>query len=133
MTWDDAAKAAGLSPAGVYKARLRDEVKARLLEIQSEYVQEVEALKAPHKARALEVGRELMDTAKSEAVRARMVEFFAGERSGPTVNVQINNNNSGPRGYEYARPGQEVVTLRPARRDGQSPASDVQDAEIVDD
>lgn len=86
----------------------------------------IEALKGTYKALALEHARYLLTNAKSEAVQARMVEFLAGEaRPGTQVNVQINNDRGG---YEYARPGQQVVEIRGA--DDQSPA---QDSQATDD
>lgn len=114
--WEECAKAAGLSPAGVFKARKKIEVQQRFEEIKAEYIQEVDDMKAPHKARAIEVGRDLLDNSKSEAVRARMVEFFAGESHKNNVNVAVQVNN-GPavQGYEYAHPSQEVVTIRAAK------------------
>lgn len=44
-----------------------------------------------------------------------MVEFFRGERSGNAVNVQINNGLGGAKGYEYAHPNSEIVTIRGAQ------------------
>lgn len=123
---------AGMSEAGIYKARQAQHVQELYEELKGEYIQEVEALRAPHKARAFEVARQLMDGAKSEAVRMRAVEFLAGEGKGNAVNVQINNNISGDRGYEYARPDQEIVVIRGAG-DTATPAHQVQDAEIIDD
>tara|TARA_R110000851_G_scaffold308778_1_gene467882 strand:+ start:19316 stop:19774 length:459 start_codon:yes stop_codon:yes gene_type:complete len=115
LPWDDCARAAGLSPAGLYKARLKEEVKQLLEEIKGEYVQEVEKMRAPYKARAFEVANELMQASKSDAVKARMVEFLAGESKGNNVNVAVQVNNApAAQGYEYADPRQEVVTLRAA-------------------
>ena len=132
LPWDDCARAVGLSPAGLYKARLRDEVKQLHEEIKAEYVQEVEAMRAPYKARAFEVANELMQASKSDAVRARMVEFLAGESKGNSVNVAVQvNNQPAAQGYEYAHPQQEVVTIRRAS-DKQSSADHVQDAVIVE-
>lgn len=131
-TWKAAAEAAGLSEAGIHKARLQPHVKQRLEEIKGDYIQEVEALKAPHKARAMEVARELLEGAKSEAVKARMVEFLAGESKGMSVNVGVQVNNQPPaNGYEFVRPGQEVVQIR-AAQDTQSGADVSQASDIID-
>ena len=125
--------AAGLSPAGLYKARKREEVQKLFEEKKAQYIQEIADMKAPHKARAMEVARELLDTSPSHAVRARMVEFLAGESKGMQVNVGVQVNNQAPaKGYEFVRPGQEVVTIR-AATDTQSGADAVEDAEIIDD
>ena len=120
--WDDCAKAAGLSPAGLYKARKRTEVQQLFEEKKAQYIQEVDDMKAPHKARAMEVARDLLDNSPSHAVRARMVEFLAGESKGMNVNVGVQVNNQAPaNGYEFVRPGQEIVTIR-AAQDTQSGA-----------
>lgn len=132
LSWDDCAKAVGLSPSGIHKARLNPEVKALFQEIKAQYVQQVEDMKAPHKARAFEVARDLLDNSTSDAVKARMVEFFAGESRGTSINVgvSVNNQPSAP-GYEYVLPGQEVVTLRRAT-DTQSGAHRAQDPDIIE-
>tara|TARA_R110000782_G_scaffold124934_5_gene216571 strand:- start:17239 stop:17751 length:513 start_codon:yes stop_codon:yes gene_type:complete len=132
LPWDDCARAVGLSPAGLYKARLREEVKQLHEEIKAEYVQEVEAMRAPYKARAFEVANELMQASKSDAVKARMVEFLAGESKGNSVNVAVQvNNQPAAQGYEYAHPSQEVVTIRHAQ-EKQSNAPLIEDAEIIE-
>lgn len=114
--WDECAKAAGLSPAGLYKARKRNEVQQLFEEKKAQYIQEVDDLKAPHKARAMEVARDLLDNSPSHAVRARMVEFLAGESKGNSVNVAVQvNNQPAAQGYEYAHPSQEVVTIRTSK------------------
>ena len=116
LPWDDCARAAGLSPAGLYKARKRPDVQQMFEEKKAQYIQEVDDLKAPHKARAMEVARDLLDNSPSHAVRARMVEFLAGESKGMSVNVGVQvNNQPAAQGYEYAHPGQEVVTIRASK------------------
>lgn len=84
-----------------------------------------EQIKARGKSMALLVGLELMHNAKSEAVRARMVEFFAGERpAGPQFNLNINQNAG--QGYVYPRPGQvvEIIDGNATSPDSQSDADD---------
>lgn len=100
-----------MSEAGIHKARLKQHVQDLQTELEIQYIQQVEAQKAPIKARAIEIGQQLMRSAKSEAVRARMVEFFAGERSQPLVNVAVQVNNRAPDGYEFVRPGQRVEVV----------------------
>ena len=111
-TWAEAAKAAGLSEAGIHKARQRQNVQEALQEIEVAYIQRVEAARAPVKALAFEVGKRLMTGAKSEAVRARMVEFFAGSQRNQGVSVAVQVNNMGQNGYEYARPGTQIVEIK---------------------
>jgi predicted transcriptional regulator len=127
-SWNDAAEAAGVTYGAIWKARQRPAVKQYLEEKKAEYIQEVEAMKAPHKARALEVARHLLEDSKSDAVKARMVEFLAGESKGQTINIGISTGSGGPSaGYEFVRPGQEVVMIRPARR-----SDTTEDADIID-
>jgi hypothetical protein len=120
----EAAQRVGIKPSYLYtqltKAHIRDYERDRF----ALYIQEIEDLKAPYKAEAFETAAELMREAKSESVRARMVEFLAGERKGNAVNVALQVNNQAPTGYEYARPDQEVVVIRYAGGDTQSPAPD---------
>ena len=74
-----------------------------------EFIASVESDKAMFKARAMEVGMDLMLNSKSEAVRARMVEFFASDGKVSPVSVHIDARQT--RGYEYAHPGQKVVEI----------------------
>jgi hypothetical protein len=112
----DACRAAGMSEAGYYAAMLRPHVQEHYQNVQMQYIQEVEALKASYKAQAFAVAAHLMHNAKSEAVRMRAVEFFAGGPQQPSVVVQV--NNAAP-GYVYRRP-----------TDSASGASDAQPIEI---
>ena len=130
--WGEAAEIAGVTYGAIWKAKQRPAVKQFIADEKAAFIQEVEEMRAPYKARAMEVANNLMHNANSEAVKARMVEFLAGESKNNGVNIQINNNNSTSAGYEYARPGQEIVTIRRAG-DSQSPADTVQDVEIIDD
>ena len=107
-----AAKHAGMSRNGFAKALLRPPVQEYLRKTQEAYVIEVEASRAVFQARAFEVALELMTTAKSEAVRARMAEFLAaGGKAGGSVNVHVDGRQMPIAGYEYVRPGQRVVDI----------------------
>lgn len=109
ITIEEACRAAGLSPAGWYKAMKRPEVQAFVDDVMAKYIRGAEAMKARHKARAIEIAAHLMENAASEAVRMRAVEFFAAEpKSGAAVNVQVNVDRGG---YEYVKPGQKVVEI----------------------
>lgn len=114
--------------SSIFKAIKQPHVRALMLTMKEEYIQEVEELEKVHKARALEVARELMDESKSDAVKARMVEFLRGGTKGNGVNVAVQVNNQAPTGYEYARPDQEVVVIRDANsgseQAGQSNSTD---------
>lgn len=115
MTIADACEEAGMSPQGFHKAMKRPAVRDYLQMVQLEFVAGVESNKAMNKARALEIGMDLMLNSKSETVRARMVEFFASDGKVSPVSVHIDARQTG--GYDYVRPGQEVVTIRPAKTD----------------
>jgi hypothetical protein len=105
-----ACKEAGMSPQGFHKAMKRPTVRDYLQKVQAEFVTSVESKRALHRARAFEVGLDLMINSKSEAIRARMVEFFAGEAK-QAAQVQVNvDARSG--GYEFVRPGQQLVEIK---------------------
>lgn len=110
-----ACEEAGMSSQGYHKAMKRPAVRDYLQTVQMEFVASVEGEKAIYKARAFEVGMDLMINSKSEAVKARMVEFFAsdGKVSPVSINIDARQNH----GYEYVHPGQQVVEIRPAESD----------------
>ncbi|WP_132462134.1 hypothetical protein [Rhodovulum marinum] len=101
-----------MSKNGFHKALKRPAVQDYMQEVQRAFVAEVEASRAVYKARALEAALELMQNAKSEAVRARMVEFLAGDGKAPQVAVHVDARQVG--GYEYPRPGERVVEIASA-------------------
>lgn len=111
MTIAASCEAAGMSPQGFHKAMKRAPVRDYFQKVQLEFVASIESNRAIYKARALEVGMELMLNSKSEAVRARMVEFFASDRKVSPVSVHIDARQTG--GYEYVRPGSEELGITP--------------------
>jgi len=104
-----ACKDAGMSTQGFHKAMKRPPVRDYLQKVQMEFVTGIESKKALYKARAFEVGMDLMLNSKSEAIRARMVEFFASDAKTSPVSVHIDARQTG--GYEFPRPGQRVVDI----------------------
>ena len=110
-TIKDACATAGMSTAGYHKAMKRPAVTDYLEEVQQRFVTEVESSKAVYKARALEVALDLMLNAKSETIKARMVEFLAGDGKGPQVAVHVDARRQEPKGYQFLRPGQQVVEI----------------------
>jgi len=88
----------------------RPEVRDYVQKVQLEFIASVEGSKATYRARAYEVGMDLMLNSKSETVRARMVEFFASDGKVSPVSVHIDARQGG--GYEYAHPDQKVVEIR---------------------
>ncbi len=111
MTVAAACEEAGMSSQGFHKAMKRSGVRDYLQTVQLEFIASVEGEKAMYKVRAMEVGMDLMMNSKSEAIRARMVEFFASDGKASPVSVHIDARQTV--GYEYARPGQKVVEIVP--------------------
>lgn len=109
LTIKKACAEAGLSSAGYFKAMKRPHVQDHFREVQQKYLAEVEHLKATAKAQAVEVAMDLMRNAKSESVRARMVEFLLADGKAPQVAVHVDARQTG--GYEFARPGQKIVDV----------------------
>lgn len=117
LTIAAACKQSGMSPQGYHKAMKRPAVRDYLQTIQFEFVASVESDRAIYTARAMEVGMDLMLHSKSEAVRARMVEFFASDGKAPQVSVHFGTQQTG--GYEYVRPSRQVVEIGRGKSDAQ--------------
>lgn len=133
MVISKACKKAGVSEAGYHKAMLRPAVIAHFEAVQAQFIQTIERRRAGYKARAYEVAAELMERGKNEATRMRAVEFFAGEgKVGTQVNVALSVN---PGGYEFVKPGQQVVEIVPSQDSASSEQSSqpIEDAEILPD
>lgn len=111
LMWQDAAKRAGISYQAVYKARQMKHVQEYEQQQKRKYIQDLESLSEIHKARALEVARELMDQKDDKNVRARMVEFFRREPKSAGVSVTVTNNVTHGNGYEYLPPGAHMVEI----------------------
>jgi predicted DNA-binding protein (UPF0251 family) len=98
-----ASKEAGMSRQGFHKALKRPEVRDYLRSVRQDYIETADAKKGFLKAKALEVAFDLMMNSKSEAIRARMVEFFAADAKVSPVAVHIDARQQ-PGGYVYQRP-----------------------------
>lgn len=109
VTIEEACREAGCSPAGYYKAMNRPNVQKHLEEVKAQYVQRIESMEAVHKARALEVARELLEQRESRPTQARMVEFLRGESKKPSVSVTLNQQFNGD--YAFAPRGARVVEI----------------------
>lgn len=130
LPWDECARRAGLSEAGIHKARKRPAVQELEQAEKLAFIQKVDRNKAIRRARALEHAEYLMKHSSSDAVQARMVEFLAGEtRQSPSVTVNVNQNAGS--GYEFVRPGQvvEIIDAEVVTPDSQSEAQTDQDTE----
>lgn len=111
-TVNDAARGAGMNPSALSRALHRPGMQEYLEEQKAQFCLEVDQLKGQVRRVAILEGLSLLKTAKSEAVKARMVEFFAGDpKAGTSVNVTV---NAGGQGYEYVSPGQKLVDITPA-------------------
>jgi hypothetical protein len=106
----EACARAGLSRQGFAKAMKRSAVRDHLEEVQRRFVTESEAKRSLYRAKAFEVALDLMLNAKSEAIRARMAEFLAGDGKAPQVAVHIDARPERG-GYEFVRPGQRLVEI----------------------
>jgi hypothetical protein len=116
MTQREAAKRAGMNETVLARALKKPHVSAELDRLRSMAYEEGAKHRAIARAAALRVGLDLLHNAKSEAVKARMVELFTRDPDGPSVVVQV---NSAAPGYVYRRP-----------TDSASGASDDQPIEI---
>ncbi len=133
LTITEACSRAGISEAGWHKAFKRPAVIAAFEQTETAFIATVDRRRAGYKARAFEVAADLMERGTTEAVRMRAVEFFAGEgKPGTQVNVAVNVDRGG---YEFVKPGQRVVDIRPSL-DGASSddgAQAIDDADITPD
>ena len=101
-TQRDAAARAGLNEKSLSRALKRPEISNYLEYCKALAAVDADNLKGQARVIAIRTGIELLNDAKSEQVRARMVEFFAGETKQTGVAVQV---NVGPNaGYTYSRP-----------------------------
>jgi predicted DNA-binding protein (UPF0251 family) len=109
MSVTDACAKVGYSRAAYYKACKNPAVKDLIREMRRELIEATEAKKSYLKSKALEVALDLMLNSKSEAIRARMVEFLASEAKVSPVAVHIDARPADPpAGYIYSRPGQVI-------------------------
>lgn len=121
----EAAREAGLSDNGLRQGLKRPAVQQLMDQVKKDFLAEIEEKKAVYSARAYEVAAQLMETAESEAVRMKAVEFLTRDlaQNGPSITIN-NTVNSAPSGYEYVRPGSNIVRI--------DPPSAVEDAEVVE-
>ena len=101
-----AAEMAGLSRQGLGKALKRPEVWTLVQEARANLITEATHLREIGRVAALETGLELMLNSTDEKIKARMVEFFAGDGKAAAVAVHIDaRQEMAPvTGYRYTRP-----------------------------
>lgn len=119
-TQREAASRAGMDESALGRALKRPQVAVYVETLKALQALDADKLKAQARKIAIREGLRLMMDAKSEQVRARMVEFFAGEQRqavGNTVNISIPQDRSG---YVFAPPkdvtpdAQSPVTIEQA-------------------
>ena len=98
----EAARRAGMNETSLGKALAKPHVAKELEAAKTLFAMEMNDLRGTAKAIAIETGIELMRTSASDAVRARMVEFFAGEAKQALVNVNVSTAERGV--YAYTKP-----------------------------
>lgn len=108
-----AAGMAEMNESALSRAINRPEIAAHIEHMKAQLCLDADKLKEQAKALAIREGMRLMLEGKSEPVRARMVEFFAGEaRNGPSISVNVDARSGG---YEFVRPGQKLVDVTPTK------------------
>ena len=111
LTIAEACREAGLSPQGYHKAMKRPAVRDHISAVRLAFASECDGLRAVARARAIIVGIELMQEGQPAAVRARMVEFFAGESKAAPVAVHVDNRMVTGPGYRYIRPEERLADI----------------------
>lgn len=105
MSVTDACAKVGYSRAAYYKARKNPGVLELIRDLRRDLVESIDAKKAYLKGKALEVALDLLLNSKSEAIRARMVEFLASDAKVSPVAVHIDARQAAQQnGYTYVRP-----------------------------
>lgn len=108
----EASRRAGMNETVLGRALKKPHIAAYVEHQKALFLTDMLKLKDRAKAIAIAQGIDLMHSAQSEAVRARMVELFASEpRPGASVAVQVNVDRGG---YEFVRPGARMVEIDPA-------------------
>ena len=128
MTQRWCAQQAGIDENSLSRALKKPHIAKYYEEQQILALQDLKTIRKRGEIAAINTGIELMQNAESEAVRARMVEFFGRGAINPSPSTVVNvQNNVGSTGYEMARPGQRVVDIV---SDG--PNADATDSKSVD-
>lgn len=118
----EAAALSGMNPSALNRALGRPETKTYLEARKAQFSLDADTLKGMARSIAIHAGIELLNHAQSEQVRARMVEFFAGDPRQALVNIAV--NAPPPQGYTYTKP---ASTSRPP-----DSVSGVEDAQVID-
>jgi hypothetical protein len=119
----EAAKLAGLSRQGLIKALKRPEVAALLAEEMENVTQDFAGLRQVARVEALEVARRLLQESKDESIRLRMAQVLLAAEGKGDAAVVVNVDARQGGGYEYVRPGQQVVEIQGRAEDAAQDAS----------
>lgn len=104
-TINDACAQAGISPQGYHKALRRPSVREHYEATQRRFVADSDQLRAHARVLAIATALDLMTNSKDEKIKARMVEFLAGDGKAPAVAVNIDARSIPEQsGYTYQRP-----------------------------
>lgn len=108
-TQREAAAHAGMHEKSLSRALKRPDVARYVEEQKTLLIRGTQGLREHGEAIAIRTAIQLMRESKSDSVRMRAVEFFAGERvKQGNIAVQVNVDKGG---YDYVRPGVEVVRI----------------------
>ena len=118
-TQREAAKAIGMNETSLSRALKIPHVQEVFEQEKQAFLTEREDLKGRAQKLAIHEGVKLLREAKSESVRAKMVEFFAGDavRQGPSVTVNTTVNTGNVPGYAVIPPGASIIDITPAQSD----------------
>jgi hypothetical protein len=123
-TQNQAAEAVGMHYTSLSKALAKPEVRAWLETRKAQFSLDAEQLKHQAKALAIHTGIELMREAKSEQVRARMVEFFAGDPRQALVNIGISGPAASAYTFSKGAPPDTLSGVEPSQAIDITPQSD---------
>ena len=95
----------GLNRPGLAMVLSRPAVRDLLEAERLRFIAEADGMRAWAKTSAIGVALNLMLTARSEAVRARMAEFLASDARAPSVAIHVDARQAAPaHGHQYRRP-----------------------------
>lgn len=113
LLWVDAAQAAGLSPSGVFNQLSKPHVKEFTATLEGQRDQAIMAKEKANKLKAQQVLGDVMEGELDNRIRLKAVELVTREpRNQPQIAVNVQTNVGGG-GYEYVRPGQQMVDITP--------------------
>lgn len=108
-----AAEEAGLSRTGFAKALQRPAVADLLSQTQARFVAEVNSKRALHRARALDVAMEMLNSDKTDdRVKVKLIEILSQDGKAPAFSVHVDASTNHHGGYEFVPPNARVVEIK---------------------